>query len=78
MTPPFAHALEAAGIDFVLVGDSLGMVVQGHGTTIPVTIEQMIYHTQMVARGLRRAMLMADMPFMSYSRHRTACAMRRA
>lgn len=63
----FAHALERAGIDFVLVGDSVGMVVQGQATTIPVTVEHMIYHSQMVARGLRRAMLMVDMPFMSYA-----------
>ena len=54
-------------MDFILVGDSLGMVVQGHQTTIPVTMDEMIYHTQMVARGTNRAMIMADMPFMSYS-----------
>ncbi len=63
----FAAVLDRAGIDFVLVGDSLGMVVQGHETTIPVTVEDIIYHCQMVSRGLSRAMLMADMPFMSYS-----------
>jgi len=63
----FANVLDNAGIDFILVGDSLGMVVQGHDTTIPVTIDEMIYHTRMVARGAKRAMIMADMPFMSYS-----------
>lgn len=63
----FAAVLDSAGIDFILVGDSLGMVVQGHTTTIPVTIDDIIYHTKMVARGVRRAMLMADMPFMSYA-----------
>lgn len=63
----FATVLDNAGMDFILVGDSLGMVVQGQHTTIPVTIDEMIYHTQMVARGTQRAMVMADMPFMSYS-----------
>lgn len=63
----FATVLDAAGIDFILVGDSLGMVVQGCATTIPVTVDEMVYHTQLVARGARRAMVMADMPFMSYS-----------
>ena len=63
----FAHALDRVGIDFILVGDSVGMVVQGHETTIPVTVDQIIYHTQMVVRGAKRAMIMADMPFMSYS-----------
>ncbi|MGE0486496.1 MAG: 3-methyl-2-oxobutanoate hydroxymethyltransferase [Gammaproteobacteria bacterium] len=63
----FAHALDRVGIDFILVGDSLGMVVQGQATTIPVTVDHVVYHTQMVARGTRRAMIMADMPFMSYS-----------
>lgn len=63
----FATVLDNAGMDFILVGDSLGMVVQGRETTIPVTIDEMIYHTQMVVRGTQRAMVMADMPFMSYS-----------
>jgi 3-methyl-2-oxobutanoate hydroxymethyltransferase len=62
----FARVLDRAGCDFVLVGDSVGMVVQGHATTIPVSVDEMIYHTRMVARGLQRALLMADMPFMSY------------
>lgn len=63
----FARILDAAGMDFILVGDSVGMVVQGHATTIPVTMDEMIYHTQLVSRGTRRAMVMADMPFMSYA-----------
>ncbi len=63
----FATVLDNAGMDFILVGDSVGMVVQGCSTTIPVTVDEMIYHTQLVARGTKRAMIMADMPFMSYS-----------
>jgi len=62
----FAAILEAAGIDVILVGDSLGMVVQGRDTTIPVTMDDMVYHCRMVARGCRLPLLMADMPFMSY------------
>jgi len=61
----FAAAADAAGIDIVLVGDSLGMVVQGQTSTLPVTTDQMVYHTAAVARGLRRALLIADMPFLS-------------
>lgn len=63
----FALAVDRAGIDMVLVGDSLGMVIQGHDTTVPVTVEDVIYHTRIVSRGLQRAFLVADMPFMSYS-----------
>ncbi len=59
--------VDVAGTDLVLVGDSLGMVVQGHDTTVPVTVNDIIYHTRTVARGLRRAFLVADMPFMSYT-----------
>ena len=59
----FARLLDEAGVDLLLVGDSLGMVVQGHNTTIPVTLEQMIYHTTAVVRGARRAMVVCDMPF---------------
>ncbi len=62
----FAMLVDSAGVDFVLVGDSLGMVIQGHDTTVPVTVRDIIYHTRNVARGLRRAFLVADMPFMSY------------
>jgi 3-methyl-2-oxobutanoate hydroxymethyltransferase len=63
----FAVLVDAAGADLVLVGDSLGMVVQGHDTTVPVTVDDIIYHCRNVARGLRRAFLVADMPFMSYT-----------
>jgi 3-methyl-2-oxobutanoate hydroxymethyltransferase len=63
----FASLVDHAGTDLVLVGDSLGMVIQGHDTTVPVTVDDMIYHTRVVARGLQRAFLVADMPFMSYS-----------
>ena len=62
----FAQRVDEAGVDVVLVGDSLGMVVQGHASTLPVDVDDMVYHTQMVARGLRRALLVADLPFMSY------------
>ena len=60
--------VDAARTDVVLVGDSLGMVIQGHDTTVPVTVEDIIYHCRNVARGLRRAFLVADMPFMSYTK----------
>jgi len=63
----FAVLLDAAGVDVVLVGDSLGMVIQGHDTTVPVTMDQMTYHCAAVARGLRHAFLMADLPFASYT-----------
>ena len=63
----FAALIDAARVDVVLVGDSLGMVIQGHDTTVPVTVEDIIYHTRSVSRGLRHAFLMADMPFMSYA-----------
>lgn len=63
----FAALLEAAGVEVILVGDSLGMVIQGQRTTVPVTMEEMIYHTRAVARGCQVALLMADMPFASYA-----------
>jgi 3-methyl-2-oxobutanoate hydroxymethyltransferase len=63
----FAQLLDVAAVDVVLAGDSLGMVIQGHDTTVPVTMDQMVYHSAAVARGLRRAMLMTDLPFMSYA-----------
>lgn len=63
----FAQLVDLAGMDLVLVGDSLGMVIQGHDTTVPVTVADIIYHTRNVARGLRRAFLVSDMPFMSYT-----------
>ena len=61
----FAWQLEAAGVDVALVGDSLGMVVQGHSSTLPVTLDQMVYHTSAVARGLSATLLLADVPFMA-------------
>ena len=64
----FANLVDAAGSDLVLVGDSLGMVIQGHDTTVPVTVDDIIYHCRIVDRGLRRAFLVADMPFMSYTK----------
>ena len=63
----FAALLDAAGVDVVLVGDSLGMVIQGHDTTVPVTMDQMVYHCSAVSRGLSRPFLIADLPFMSYA-----------
>ena len=61
-----ARLADAAGVDAVLVGDSLGMVVQGHPTSLPVTLRDVIYHTQCVVRGARRALVVADLPFMTY------------
>ena len=61
-----ARLLDGAGVDALLVGDSLGTVVQGHETTLRVTLDQMIYHAEMVARGARRALVIADLPFLSY------------
>lgn len=62
----FATLVEQAGVELILVGDSLGMVVQGHSSTVPVTVDDIVYHTSMVVRGTERAMIMADMPFMSF------------
>lgn len=62
----FATLLEGAGVDILLVGDSLGMVVQGEETTLPVSVDDMIYHIRCVARGAKRAFIVADMPFGSY------------
>src|SRR5215213_1067678 len=62
----FARLLDEAGTDILLVGDSLGMVIQGQSTTLPVTLDEIIYHTRAVARGSRRAHIVGDMPFMSY------------
>ena len=61
-----ARILDQGGVDVILVGDSLGMVVQGESTTLPVTLEQMIYHTRCVSRGVTRALVVADLPFLSY------------
>jgi 3-methyl-2-oxobutanoate hydroxymethyltransferase len=63
----FATLVDDAGIDLVLVGDSLGMVIQGHDTTVPVTLNDVIYHCKAVAKGLYRPFLLADMPFMTYA-----------
>ncbi|WP_343204044.1 3-methyl-2-oxobutanoate hydroxymethyltransferase [Luteibacter sp. Sphag1AF] len=61
----FAMQSELAGVDVALVGDSLGMVIQGRRSTLPVTLDQMVYHTALVARGLSATLLVADLPFMS-------------
>ena len=63
----FATLVDDAGADVVLVGDSLGMVIQGHDTTVPVTLDDIIYHCKAVAKGMYRPFLMADMPFMTYA-----------
>jgi 3-methyl-2-oxobutanoate hydroxymethyltransferase len=62
----FARIVDDSGIDIVLVGDSLGNVIQGRQTTLPVTLDEMIYHTSLVARGTQNAMVVGDMPFMSF------------
>lgn len=69
-----AFLAEAAGLPLLLVGDSLGMVVQGHDSTLPVTLDQMVYHCQMVVRATRRAMIVGDLPFMSYATPEQALA----
>lgn len=74
---PTARLLDEAGIDALLVGDSLAMVVLGHDTTLAVTLEEMLHHARAVARGTRRALLVADMPFLSYQAD-TADAVRNA
>jgi len=63
----FSKVLDAAGVDIILVGDSLGTVVQGHESTVPVTVDDMIYHCRHVLRGSQRAFVVIDMPFMSYA-----------
>ncbi len=63
----FSLLLDQAGVDVILVGDSLGMVIQGQGSTIPVTLDEMIYHSRCVAGAKKRAFLVTDLPFMSYS-----------
>ena len=62
----WAGIFDAAGVDAILVGDSVAMVVQGHATTLPVTLDEIIYHAKLVVRGTRRALVIVDMPFMSY------------
>ncbi|TLM67226.1 MAG: 3-methyl-2-oxobutanoate hydroxymethyltransferase [Deltaproteobacteria bacterium] len=63
---PFARIMDQAGIDVVLVGDSAGVVTAGYDTTLPVTMEEMLYHTRAVARAVSRALVVADLPFLSY------------
>jgi 3-methyl-2-oxobutanoate hydroxymethyltransferase len=63
----FASLLDEAGVDTLLIGDSLGMVIQGHDTTLPVSVDDIVYHTRAVANGAHHAFLIADMPFMSYA-----------
>lgn len=69
---PFGRIADEAGVDVILVGDSLGMVVQGMDTTLPVTMDEMVYHCRMVARARRRALLVSDLPFLSYQVSTTA------
>jgi len=68
----FSTVLEQAGIDVILVVDSLGMVIQGQESTLPVTVENMVYHTQNVVRGSKKAFIIADLPFMSYANQEQA------
>jgi len=70
----FAKLFDQAGIHAILIGDSLGMVLQGQDSTLPVTIEDMTYHTQCVKRGAEKALIIADMPFMSYANQEQALA----
>lgn len=72
----FARLIDAAGVDCVLVGDSLGNVIQGRDSTLPVTVEHMVYHTSAVRRGLKHPLLIVDLPFMSY--HDRSSAMQAA
>jgi len=63
---PTACLVDEAGVDVVLVGDSLGMVVLGYETTLPVTIDEMLHHTKAVVRGVKRALVVTDLPFLTY------------
>lgn len=63
----FASAFDSEGVDVLLVGDSMGMVLQGHDDTLPVSVEDIAYHTRCVRRGIKRSLLISDMPFMSYA-----------
>ena len=69
----FAHVFEQAGVHAILIGDSLGMVLQGEKSTLKVTMEDMAYHTRCVANGCDKALVVADLPFMSYSTPEQAC-----
>jgi len=71
----FTKIIDEAGIDMILVGDSLGMVIQGHTSTIPVTMDEMIYHTRLVARANPSSMIVGDMPFMAYQSDITTAVM---
>ncbi len=71
----FAKIVDSAGVDIVLVGDSLGNVVAGFDTTLPVTLDHMIYHGQAVRRGVKRALLVVDMPFLSYQASQESAVM---
>ncbi|MEY4761617.1 MAG: hypothetical protein RLZZ200_1473 [Pseudomonadota bacterium] len=70
----FATLVDEADVDVVLVGDSLGMVIQGHDTTVPVTLDHVVYHCKAVAKGMHRPFLVADLPFMSYPSRELALA----
>jgi len=70
----FCRVLETAGVDLLLVGDSLGMVLQGQPSTVPVTLDQMVYHTRCVSRVSERVLVVADMPFMTYATPERALA----
>ncbi|MGB5732965.1 MAG: 3-methyl-2-oxobutanoate hydroxymethyltransferase [Thiohalocapsa sp.] len=70
----FCRVLEHAGVDVLLVGDSLGMVLQGHASTVPVTLDHMVYHTQCVSRVSEHALIIADLPFMTYASSERALA----
>jgi len=70
----FARLINQAGVETILVGDSLGMVLQGHNSTIPVTVNDIAYHTQCVSRGNQTSLIIADMPFMSYADTHSAVA----
>lgn len=74
----FAAAMQQAQIDTILIGDSLGMVVQGHGSTLPVTVADMVYHTQNVARANSHALILCDLPFLAYATLPDAIANSRA
>ena len=63
----FARVIDEQGVDVILVGDSLGMVMQGHGSTVPVSVDDIIYHSKSVVPQCKRALVMADLPFMSYT-----------
>lgn len=79
----FASLVDKAGVDMILIGDSLGMVIQGHSTTLPVTLEHMVYHCRCVSIARQRAFIVADLPFASYATpeqalHNAACLMQSA